>query len=194
MSRRSWTALPLLAALMIPGVALAQQRVELKPGEGKLGAARKVELKAKVDAIDVAARKVTLRLDDGTVETLAVSPEVKNLDKVKAGDTITATYYDSLTLSLNKIEGATPSLSEKVTDQHAESGQLPGGSRTKEITVVAKITAIDAAKSLVTLTGPKGASVHLEVAPDVLAKIKVGDLVNAVYTQALAVSVDVTPK
>ena len=41
----------------------------------------------------------------------------------------------------------------------------------------------------VTLTGPRGNSVELEVAPEVLAKVKVGDHVKAVYTQAVAVSV-----
>ena len=41
----------------------------------------------------------------------------------------------------------------------------------------------------VTLVGPKGRSVTLDVKADVLAKMKVGDLVSAVYTQAVAASV-----
>ena len=158
-------------------------------GEGKLAAAQLVTVKAKVEAIDLAKREVTLKHEDGTTEVLLVSEEAKNLGQVKVGDTVSMDYYESLTLSLNKTEGAAPAMSEKASEQRAEVGKLPGGVRTHEITVVAKVTAIDAAEKTATLTGPKGNSVILEVSPEVLAKIKVGDLVNAVYTEAVAVKV-----
>jgi hypothetical protein len=80
-------------------------------------------------------------------------------------------------------------VAEAATEETAKEGELPGGLRTREIAVVAKITAIDAKAGTATLTGPKGNSVILEVQPDVLAKVKVGDLVNAVYREALAVEV-----
>jgi hypothetical protein len=118
-----------------------------------------------------------------------VSEEVKNLPQLKVGDTVTMEYYESLTMSLNKTEGAAPAASETATEKRAEIGQLPGGVRTHQITVIAKVTAIDAKESTATLTGPKGKSVILEVSPEVLAKVKVGDLVNAVYTEAVAVKV-----
>jgi hypothetical protein len=57
------------------------------------------------------------------------------------------------------------------------------------VTVTAKVTAIDTAASTVTLVGPKGRSVELEATKEELAKLAVGDLVEAVYTEALAVSV-----
>jgi hypothetical protein len=158
-------------------------------GEGKLAAAQKVTVKAKVEAIDLANREVTLKQEDGTTDTLLVSEEVKNLPQLKVGDTVTMEYFESLTLALDKSPDATPALSEKASEQRAELGKLPGGVRTHEVTVVAKVTALDAAKKTVTLTGPKGRSVDLEVTPEQLAKVKVGDHVNAVYTQALAVSV-----
>jgi hypothetical protein len=158
-------------------------------GEGKLAAAQKVTVKAKVEAIDLANREVTLKQEDGTVETVVVSEEVKNLPQLAVGDTVTMEYFESLTLALNKAEGAAPALSEKASEQRAELGKLPDGVRTHEITVVAKVTAIDAKESTVTLTGPKGRSVILEVAPETLAKVKVGDHVNAVYTEAVAVKV-----
>jgi hypothetical protein len=158
-------------------------------GEGKLAAAQKVTVKAKVEAIDLANREVTLKQDDGTTDTVQVSEEVKNLPQLKVGDTVTMEYFESLTLALDKTAGAAPALSEKATEQRAELGKLPGGVRTQEITVVAKVTAIDAKKNTVTLTGPKGRSVDLEVTPEQLAKVKVGDHVNAVYTEAVAVKV-----
>jgi Cu/Ag efflux protein CusF len=191
MKHKNWLPILFAFALWSPFAAHSQptERVAVAAGEGKLGAARLVEVKAKVEAIDLETRQVTLRHDDGELETLVVSEEAKNLPQVKVGDTVTMGYYESLTVALNKVEGAQTALSEKTSEQRAELGQLPGGVKTKEVAVVAKVTAIDAAESVVTLTGPRGNSVELEVAPEVLAKVKVGDHVNAVYTQAVAVSV-----
>ena len=189
-NRKRWIATVAVAALTsFSAQAQPQRSAAAVAGEGKLGASQLVTLKAKVEAIDLANREVTLKQDDGTTQTIKVSEEVKNLPQLKVGDDVAIEYYESLTLSLNKAEGAAPALSEKASEQRAELGQLPGGVRTHEITVVAKVTAIDAKESTVTLTGPKGRSVALEVSPEVLAKVKVGDLVNAVYTQAVGVKV-----
>ncbi len=188
--RMHWIATFAVAALTAAGAQAQPERVvAAAAGDGKLAAAQLVTVKAKVEAIDLANREVTLKKDDGTTETLRVTEEVKNLPQLKVGDTVTMDYYESLTMSLNKTEGAAPSVSEKATEKRAEVGQLPGGVRTREMTVVAKVTAIDPKESTATLTGPKGKSVVLEVSPEVLAKVKVGDLVNAVYTEALAVKV-----
>jgi hypothetical protein len=60
--------------------------------------------------------------------------------------------------------------------------------------VVARIDAIDAAASTVTLRGPKGNTVDVEVPAEALQKVKIGDLVQAVYSEALAVSVSKVTK
>lgn len=192
MRRKNLSSILMASALLVPFAAASAQtqRVAVAAGEGKLAAASLVEVKAKVEAIDLAARKVTLRDEDGTLETLLISEEVTNLAQVKVGDVVSMKYYESLSLELNKVEGAKTQLTESTSEQRAELGQLPGGVKTHEVAVVAKVTAIDAAKSVVTLTGPRGNSVELEVPPEAVAKVKVGDHVNAVYTQAVAVSVD----
>ena len=169
--------------------AQPERVVAAAKGDGKLEAAQLVTLEAKVEAIDLANREVTLKAKDGRVETIKVSEQAKNLAQVKAGDNVTIKYYESLTMSLNKTEGAAPAALEAATEETAKEGELPGGLRTREVAVIAKITAIDAKANTVTLTGPKGNSVILDVQPDVLAKVKVGDLVNAVYREALAVEV-----
>lgn len=190
MTARRWFPMILVVMIVLPYAALAQtERVAATAGGGKLAAARLVEVKAKVEAIDLAKREVTLRREDGTTEALLVSEEVKNLPQVKVGDTVSMKYYESLTLELNKAADATAQLAETASEQRAELGQLPGGVKTHEVAVVAKVTKIDPKESVVTLTGPRGNSVELEVAPEVLAKVKVGDHVNAVYTEAVAIAV-----
>ena len=181
-----------VAVLLLVSVAAWAQPervVAAARGDGTLEAAQLVKLEATVEAIDLANREVTLKTKDGRVETVTVSEQVKKLGKVKAGDTVTVEYYESLTMSLNKTEGAAPAAAEAATEETTAEGELPGGLRTREIAVIAKVTAIDATANTVTLTGPKGNSVVLDVQPDVLAKVKVGDLVNAVYSEALAVAV-----
>ena len=183
----SFVAISLLFA--IGAWAQPERVVAAAKGDGKLEAAQLVTLEAKVEAIDLANREVTLKAKDGRIETVKVSEQAKNLAQVKAGDTVTVKYYESLTMSLNKTEGAAPAALEAATEETAKEGELPGGLRTREIAVIAKITAIDAKANTVTLTGPKGNSVILDVQPEVLAMVKVGDLVNAVYREALAVEV-----
>ena len=70
-----------------------------------------------------------------------------------------------------------------------EPTELPGGTKSKQTTITAKVSGVDAEAGMVTLIGPKGRSLTLEIDPDILAKLMVGDLVSAVYTQAVAASV-----
>lgn len=64
-------------------------------------------------------------------------------------------------------------------------------SETKTITRHATITAIDAKNRLVSLKGEKGAEFDVEVSPDNpnFDKLKVGDVVEATYTESIAVAI-----
>ena len=65
----------------------------------------------------------------------------------------------------------------------------------REITVLADVVAVDPKKSTVSLKGPAGNVVELKVQnQDHFKVVKVGDQVEAVYTQALAVAVTPAPK
>jgi len=62
---------------------------------------------------------------------------------------------------------------------------------TESVTVKATIEAIDKANRTVTLKGPKGNSVEMEVTENVkrFDELKVGDMVTATYTESIAASV-----
>jgi len=65
---------------------------------------------------------------------------------------------------------------------------------TSQTTIVGTVTAIDGKTQLVTVRGPQGNEVDLKVQdPAKLKNVKIGDLVKATYTEALAISVT-TPK
>jgi hypothetical protein len=182
--------LALVAALLAPVMLRGDStQVKAKGGEGQgVGAEKLTEVHAKVEAIDYKTRQVTLRTEDGKDHVIVADSEVKRLDEVKVGDEVFVQYYESLTLKLDKAATGT-ALSEHVSEHATEKTDLPGKIAVHEVDVVAKITAIDAAKNIVTVTGPQGNSVDLEVTPEVLAKVKVGDLVNATYTEAVAVGI-----
>jgi hypothetical protein len=61
----------------------------------------------------------------------------------------------------------------------------------RQITVTATITAIDTKARTVTVKGPQGNLETVKVRdPKNLAGVKVGDLVELTYTQALAIALD----
>jgi hypothetical protein len=178
------------AALVLLAIPVAAQTVEgqLSAGKDAVQAEMLVELQATVGSIDLDSREVMLKSDKGEEMTVVAGPDVKRLDEVKVGDRVSIEYYESLTLAVTKVEGDMPSETASAAEMRSEPTELPGGVKVRQATIAAKVTAIDAKASTVTLLGPKGRSVTLEVQPDVAANLKAGDMVNAVYTEALAVS------
>ena len=70
-------------------------------------------------------------------------------------------------------------------------GEKPKMVMADVVEVLAHITAIDAPTRELTVTGPMGKSVKLQVPDDIegFEDLKVGDEVNARYTEAFAISV-----
>jgi hypothetical protein len=178
-----------VGAMLTAATAQAQsQETQVQMGDGKLSLGRLTEIRATVEAVDLAQRKVQLKGPRGKVVPLTVGEEVKNLAQVEVGDEVAVQYYQSLALSLAGAD-ASMSLSEKSEAVGVEPGEKPGRAELRQVTVVAKVDAIDTAASTVTLRGPRGNAVDVEVPSEALQKVKVGDLVKAVYSEALAVSV-----
>jgi hypothetical protein len=183
-----------------PSVVLAEKPgaqavvVEAKSPTGA-GIAQAVEIQATVTAVDKEKRTVTVKGPQGNIRTFAVGKEARNFDQVKVGDMITLTYAEAVTVSLEKAAGAKPGVT--VTDElkRAEPGAKPGGVMTSQTTIVGTVTAIDAKTQLVTVRGPQGNEVDLKVQdPAKLKNVKIGDLVKATYTEALAISVTTPTK
>jgi hypothetical protein len=144
---------------------------------------------ATVEAIEAASRTLTLKKPDGTMVNTVAGPEVKRFDEIKVGDKVTAKYYETVVLRLKrpgesdvdtKKEGATPS--EQV---------LPGGTKAKQRTLTVTITAIDMNMPSITFTGPNDWKYTSKVQDkEALAKVKVGDKVDIVWTEAMLVSLE----
>ncbi|WER45605.1 hypothetical protein CupriaWKF_15100 [Cupriavidus sp. WKF15] len=177
---------------MTPLFATAQPdtAVEVKKGTDQATVSGTAKVKATVVGIDVATRTVTLKTNKGKVVELEVGTEARNFDQIKVGDIVNAEYKESLTLSLRK-GGGKASVKQSETANRSAPGAKPGGTLGREVRVLANVVAINPQTKMVTVKGPQGNTVDLMVeSPDTLKNIKKGDQVEAVYTEALAISVE----
>jgi hypothetical protein len=148
---------------------------------------------ATIEAIDQTNRLVTLKGPKGNLADVYVGPEYKRFDQLKVGDQVKATYYESLVTSVRKPGDPAPTGGVKATETPRAGG--PGGTIATQVTVPVTITAIDPAVPSVTVKGPKGNVYSLRVQdPKRLEGVKVGDIVDVTYTQALMLSVDPVAK
>ena len=144
---------------------------------------------ATVEAIEASSRTLTLKKADGSYLTTVAGPDVTRFDEVKLGDTVNVRYYENVVIRVKR-----PGESDVMSSVKGTTGSeqvLPGGTRAKQVTITATITAIDAAAPSITFTGPNGWKYSSKVQDtEALAKVKVGDKVDIVWTEAMLVSVE----
>ena len=156
-----------------------------------------VSVTAKVLAVDLEKRELTVKGPLGNEHTLTVDKAVKRLNEVKVGDEVTAKYYVSVAGELRE-----PTEDEKKNPlvvmegaAKAPKGTSPAAGGLRVIRVVATVEGLERPTRMVTLKGPRGN--YLDVrARDVgrLEKLHLGDTVVVTFTEALAVSVDKAKK
>jgi Cu/Ag efflux protein CusF len=179
----------LLGALALPAVAQTSgATMQTSPGKATLR--HEHQIVATVEEVDAAKGHVTLKGPKGNLVPLTVGPEVRNLAQVKVGDKVRVRYAEALSLTLKKDGKELPSAKAASETMRAPAGATPAGAVGEQVTVVANVIAVDAKTHQVTLKGPNR-TVDLYVEdPEQLKLIKVGDQVEAVYTQAVAVTVE----
>jgi len=145
---------------------------------------------ATVTKINQKTREVTIKMSDGQEHSFVASDHVKNLAQVKKGDVITVTYTQALAYQLRK-HGAAAGVTTTQAVASADSGAKPAGAVAQQTTVTVKITAIDTSIPTVTVMGPRGNTETIVVRdPQKLNGVKVGDMVDITYTEAIALEVN----
>jgi hypothetical protein len=142
-----------------------------------------------IEAIEAGSRTITLKKPDGSFVTTVAGPEIKRFEELKVGDKVNARYYENVVVRLKR-----PGESEVVSSVKGTTGSeqvLPGGTKAKQVTITATITAIDPNTPTITFTGPSGWKYTSKVQDtEALAKVKVGDKVDITWTEAVLVSVE----
>jgi hypothetical protein len=146
---------------------------------------------ATVVAINQKTRHVTLKGADGKRFTIVAGPDVRNLAQVKKGDVVRTTYQESIAYEVKKAGTAKPGVGASTDVSRAELGEKPGGHIRDTVTVRFTIAAIDKARSEATLRDPDGKVTVVKVKdPTKLDAVRVGDVVDITYTEALAIAVE----
>jgi Cu/Ag efflux protein CusF len=153
----------------------------------------KVTASATIKAIDQATRSVTLRADNGDEDTFTVGPDVSRFKELKVGDTIRATYYESLVFQVRKAGTAA-----------ATSGAVVAGGRLKEMpgavlgtqeTRTVTVKAVDVNAPSITVVTDDGRTITRKIAEKKnLEGVSPGDKIDITYTQGLLVAAEAPKK
>lgn len=185
----SWSA---CAAEEVPAPRPPEVAVtETQHSPERLERSNTVRITAAVTAVDVGKRLVTLKDSDGAERTIEVGPEVRNLAQVKRGDEVIVTYHESVVFQLHKPGEAKPGVGFASGGERAQPGEKPGAVGAEAVTITATVEGVDKTKPSITLKKPDGEVVTLPVRDaSKLDPVKVGDLLEITYTQALAIAVE----
>ena len=157
--------------------------------------AEEVTLQAKITAIDLSTRAVTLKGASGDSVTVNAGPLVR-LDLLKVGQTVNAQYYRSVAFLVNPPQGGNgvPVSSDQLAQVTAQPAQAPGGVALRMVKVSGTVVAIDLSSNSISVVNPSGGQVYTIDVTDpariaMLPSLHIGDTINVVASQVLAVSI-----
>lgn len=175
-----------LAFAAEPAVSLAGEPIVVS---------QSVSAKATIVKVNKKTRELTLRDEKGNQEVVVASEDVRNFDQIKKGDVLEVEYHRAAATTLQKV-GDTVTAGESTDVQRAKAGEKPGMVAMHTSTIVATVIDVDAQNRLLTVKGPKGGIVTVEVPADMKAfdSIKKGDKISAEYAEAVAISIKTPEK
>ena len=146
----------------------------------------KVTITATIEAIDKSARLVMLKGEKGNVVTVQVGEEMKRFNELKVGDKVSATYTESLAVSVRQPGQPAPASTSAVTT----STGAPGATAAARDTITVTVLSVDKAHQSVSVKRKDGSEVSMRVEnPKYLEAVKAGDTVDITYTRALLLEV-----
>jgi hypothetical protein len=163
-----------------------------KPGEAS--AARSYRMTASVQAVDAAGRRLTLKEEDGKIETISVPPGVKRFDEISAGDTIEVEVQEGVLFEYQPPGSPFVAPAAVVAGAKAGAGQPPGAAVGAAIQSTVTVTAIDLNTRIVQFQDPDGDKYQVKAGPKLaIEKLSVGDRLLATYVATVAVALDKKP-
>jgi len=144
-----------------------------------------------IEAVNADTREVSIKGPKGNVETVKAGPEVKNFDRLKAGDRVVVRFFRGVALTYMPPDKAPAPTVVSGAVETAPKGGTPGGEAVATIRATVTVKAVDMKSRIVTLVGPQGGMHRVKAGPEVqIDKLKVGDQIYAVYQEGLAISVE----
>jgi hypothetical protein len=149
---------------------------------------------SEVRAVDRATRIVTLQREDGTMFDLQVGQVARNFDQITVGDQVRVRYKASLSATRRPAGEKAESARGAAEAARTTAGAKPGAGVGMAATVRVKVESIDLKTNIVVLSLASGELVSHRVATpegtSFIKGLKVGDVVQIDYAEALALSVE----
>lgn len=162
--------------------------------------AESVTLQAKITAIDPNTRAVTLKGASGNSVTVTAGPLVR-LNLLQVGQTVNAKYYRSVAFVVNPPRGGNgvPVSQTQFSQVTMQPVQAPGGVALRMVKISGTVVGVDLSSNSISVVNPSGGQVYTIDVTDpsrvaMLPSLHVGDTINAVVSQVLAVSITPAPK
>ncbi|MEJ1972495.1 MAG: hypothetical protein WDM96_08590 [Lacunisphaera sp.] len=184
-----------LALVMALPTAFADEAKPAKPAPA-VGDEIVLPVTATIQALNLETRELTVRGPAGNSSTFTVDPRVKRLAEFHVGDLITLDYHAALAAELRaptEEEKAAP-LAILRDAARAEAGAPPAAGGCRILRAVVSIEGLDRPTGTATVRGPGGNYFTVKVKDSaILPKLRIGDTVVVVYTEAFAVRLDKAP-
>ena len=178
----------LAAALALVGACATSPRPPAEKPGGREQAL--IEMRAVVIGVDQKHRLLALEGDDGGRVVLPVAAEFRDFERARVGDQVVVSFTQAIAWQVKPSGEGSTGMSTRESLSNPKPGEAPGGTIERALTITARISALDPARGTVTLSGPQGRSETLKVnKPADLETLRVGDLVDITYSEALAVGV-----
>lgn len=176
----------------LPALVLAGPQAPTS-GDKSVTKQNQVTATATVKAIDQAKRSITLRNENGDEDTFTVGPDVTRFNQLKVGDTIRATYYESLVFQVRKPGAPASSPSAVVAGGRLE--KTPGGVLGTQETTSVTVKAVDMNVPSITVVTADGRTLTRKIAEKKnLEGVSAGDRIDITYTQGLVVAAEPAKK
>lgn len=185
--KHAWIAALLSLSTTLTQAAEVTADVATAPGKANIVEA--VSAQAKVTAIDMASRKVSLTNAAGEAFDIIAGEQVTNLANLKVGDTVALRYLQMLDLELIKGGAGVRQRIVEVAADKAGAGEKPGAGVARKVTLYGDVIAVDKAQQTITVKGVDHTLMLKVHDPAQLALIAKGDQIKAVQTQAVGIGI-----
>ncbi|MBX9748364.1 MAG: hypothetical protein K5Q68_02000 [Roseococcus sp.] len=152
-----------------------------------------------VETVDPASREMLLRgqagAQSGALLTMVVGRAVQRLNQIRPGDRVTVRYYQALAAqAVRPLAGASQPFAGASI---ARDAARPGGEVTRVRSGRVTITAVDRETATVSFVGPgnmpRTVTAENPQVQSFIRSLRVGEQVDMVYEEALAISVEPMP-
>jgi hypothetical protein len=179
---------PLLAAAI---VTLAASPALAQRPDGAV-VSRTERAVAIVETIDQERRTVLLQREDGSLVTMRIGPEVRNLGQVKVGDRVVVEHTEAIAAQMAR-PGEPPVVAAEA-DVRRPAGARPGAATADAVRVRVTIDQVFGNGDTVSFTGPAGAKRTIAVRnPDMQAfvrRLRPGEQVDVTFLDVVAIRVE----